>query len=209
MSSDVRNALSLERFASYRRATHNDEVAADRLYEWNIQISAALFEVLSGLEIILRNAIHQRLSVTFGTPTTPWFDVIRLTTEGQETLNKARWLATNKATVPEKPGKVVAELSFGFWRYFFSRYYQAHVWPKLRPIFRTSTVPVRREVIDKNLGDLQVLRNRIAHHEPIFSRDLRADFDNIVQVVRWLNPAAADWILSFSRVEAMLLTRPT
>jgi hypothetical protein len=55
--------ISAERFAPYRAATGNDVARALRRYERNTEISAAFWAVLSDLEIVVRNAMHERLSL--------------------------------------------------------------------------------------------------------------------------------------------------
>ncbi|MCL2849231.1 MAG: hypothetical protein FWE61_04175, partial [Micrococcales bacterium] len=52
----VADALSPERIAPYQRRCGGDLVAAIRLYEWNLSVSAAFYEALSILEVVVRNA---------------------------------------------------------------------------------------------------------------------------------------------------------
>jgi hypothetical protein len=47
-----------------------------------------------------------------------------------------------------------------------------------------------------NLDELRRLRNRIAHHEPIFTRDLRKDFDLMTEIVELRSPLIASWMIS-------------
>ena len=55
--------LSMARLASYLRASSDDVSLALRLYEWNTQISAAFFELLSDVEVVVRNSFHEQLTV--------------------------------------------------------------------------------------------------------------------------------------------------
>ena len=48
------------------------------------------------------------------------------------------------------------------------------------------------------------LRNRIAHHEPIFTRRLDEDHTRILQVTGWISPRARAWIECRSRVPLLL-----
>ena len=64
--------ISAERFAPYRAAVGDDLARAMRRYERNTEISAAFWAVLSDLEVVVRNAMHERLgswsSATYGRP---------------------------------------------------------------------------------------------------------------------------------------------
>lgn len=66
------------------------------------------------------------------------------------------------------PGKVMAELSFGFWRHLTAASHEKSVWvPYLHHAYPAKT---NRADVDKTIGNLNAVRNRIAHHEPIFDR---------------------------------------
>jgi hypothetical protein len=52
--------ISAERFAPYRLAAGNDSQRAIRLYERNLELSMAFWGVLSDLEILVRNSMHDR-----------------------------------------------------------------------------------------------------------------------------------------------------
>jgi hypothetical protein len=54
--------ISAERFAPYRAACADDAAQAIGLYERNLRLSAAFWEVLSDLEILIRNAMHDELT---------------------------------------------------------------------------------------------------------------------------------------------------
>ena len=56
------------------------------------------------------------------------------------------------------------------------------------------------------LDYLRTFRNRIAHHEPIFTRHLAADYLSILTVTGWICPKTRDWIDHHSRVEDIIKT---
>ena len=58
--------ISAERFAPYLAASAGDRNGALRLYERNLALSAAFWEVLSDVEILIRNAMHDELEATPG-----------------------------------------------------------------------------------------------------------------------------------------------
>lgn len=54
--------ISVERFAPYRMTAGGDHAQALRLYERNTALSAAFWAVLSDVEVLVRNAMHERLT---------------------------------------------------------------------------------------------------------------------------------------------------
>ena len=58
---DLTGWVTQERFNEYMVAANRDIKAARELYEWNVAISAAFFEVVSHVEVALRNAIDKIL----------------------------------------------------------------------------------------------------------------------------------------------------
>ena len=92
---------------------------------------------------------------------------------------------------------MVATLAFGFWVALLgagSRIeragpkadYEKTLWrPALRGAF-SHRAPLTRRQAHKPLDALRALRNRIAHHEPVFARPLREDHDRILEVTGWI-----------------------
>jgi hypothetical protein len=56
---------------------------------------------------------------------------------------------------------------------------------------------------------LHLLRNRIAHHEPIYRRDLTHDWHDLLHVSGAICSHVQAWILQSGRVPAVLAARPT
>ena len=112
----------------------------------------------------------------------------------------------------EEHGRVVAELSFGFWRYLMSQRYHASLWvPSLHKAFpgATSDLRSRRREVERRLVNLMLVRNRAAHHEPIHRRDLLADLKDDVELVGWVHPEAAGaWVGSISSLRQVANARP-
>ncbi|KPX48989.1 hypothetical protein ALP96_102518 [Pseudomonas savastanoi pv. glycinea] len=53
-----------------------------------------------------------------------------------------------------------------------------------------------------------MLRNRIAHHEPIFSRNLRSDFAVIQRLTETRCAVSADWMNGQQQVMSTVATKP-
>jgi hypothetical protein len=231
---DLEQLISAERFGPYRRATASADEAV-RLYEWNARASGAYAELLQHVEVLVRNAMHDSLTAHYATilgrvPGATWFDSpswVRhhwFNRPAQDTINKAVAKAGHSPTQP-RPGKVVAEIGFGFWRYLASDRYEQSLWvPALDGAFAApgQRVRDRRRAVEDRLGPLHLLRNRIAHCEPIFgsitykrrrtaplSRDLAALHADALELVGWISPDAEAWLTTGLRyLPALLAQRP-
>ncbi len=207
----LETSLSPERMATYVQAADGDRERALRLYTWNTAISAAFYGPLQGLEVALRNAMHRQLSAAYGID---WYDNPGCGLDAG-TLNRIEAAKTTIARAGNEvdPPHVVAELSFGFWVSLLGKggwiadgrkaNYDMTLWRKaLYKAFPHGRMS--RSAVHTPLDYLRTLRNRIAHHEPIFSRHLERDFRSILEVTGWICPKTADWIAHHSRVEALL-----
>jgi hypothetical protein len=205
--------ISAERFAPYRAATGDNAHRAIRLYERNLELSMAFWGVLSDVEVLVRNAIHERLTAwslqRYGD--VAWYldqgKVFR--EEASSTIEIARRHATAEGR-SETPGRVVAELPLGFWRFLLSSHYERSLWlPCLRNAFPgIAGRGMRRDVHDA-VWDLHMLRNRIAHHEPIHNRPLLKLHERALTVAGWVCPVTRQWIATRSRVPELLAAPPS
>jgi hypothetical protein len=203
--------LSPERFAPYRAAAAGDLGRAVRSYERNTELSAAFWAVLSDLEIVVRNAMHESLSswsvTAYGRP--DWYadrDGI-FSDQTARDIRAARRRARSSASSgrAESPGRVVAELPFGFWRYLLSARYERTLWlPCLRDAFPGIRGQGMRRDVHDSMRDLHLLRNRIAHHEPIHNRPLAELHAVALTTAGWICPTTRGWIAARSRVPALL-----
>jgi hypothetical protein len=202
--------LSPDRLSPYLTACAGDTTAALALYRWNSDLAAAFFEPLGHLEIVLRNALDGRLVARQQRRgrTTEWYTdtAVPLSRNARRDIAQAQLRAGK--TSPDIPrGKIIAELSFGFWRFLLARQYKTSLWPDLAGAFphapnrSLSTVedPVRR---------LHMFRNRIAHHEGIWHLPLEARRNDIQSLLGFVTPTAATWVADTSRIDDVLANRP-
>lgn len=120
------------------------------------------------LEVVLRNALGTQLAAHHGTLAGHWYDdpLGVLSDLAHEDIAAAR-RRVRKLWRPETPGRVVAELSFGFWKFLLAKRYEATLWTGyLRHAF-PNLQPQSRAVVYRSLDELHTVRNRIAHHEPV------------------------------------------
>jgi len=204
----LRRYLSPERLAPYEQATGGLE-AAQELYGWNLAVSGAFYEVLGAFEVTLRNALHAQLTAWHGERAGDWYcDPRRVLSEKSREDVQAARDRVRRLNGPETPGRVIAELGFGLWRFLLASQYERTLWtPHLRHAFPHLRPQSRRKVHDR-VARLNRLRNRVAHHEPIHGRDLAGDHAVLLVVAEWIHPTVADWIAGLSRVPALLASRP-
>ncbi len=163
----IERTVSRERLKRYLCATHQDTVRAMELYEHNVALSEALYGYLHGLEVAVRNAIHNALTLSYNTP--HWYDLAPLSFYHQD---KFIGQAKRDAGLNAPAGKVIAELMFGFWTDLVSHSYHWSLWvPHVAQAFPNAGV--HRRNVHRRLQSIRWLRNRIAHHEPILTSQNR------------------------------------
>lgn len=208
----VANWLGESRFQPYLKARDDRHEAAVALYNWNATISAAFLEVLCHLEVLLRNAIDRHFTKTEpGIPLSVldsgvWLcDPAVLTVESREKVNEAiaRLQCEHKRPTRDR---VIASLSFGFWQALFSGVYE-ELWRTT--LFRAfPNGNGKRREIAHLAGPILHFRNRIAHHEAIFSSNLKSRHDQILRLAGIIDLEAERHISALSRVEKLLLEMP-
>ncbi|MBM0279829.1 Abi family protein [Micromonospora tarensis] len=199
---------SPERLAPYRAACHGDLAAAVALYRWNAEISAALGTTIGHVEVLLRNALHEELTAwslrRYGEPAWYLDPGGVLSDEGRRDVVKARSRATRDGRL-ETPGRVVAELNLGFWRFLLATRYDGSLW---RGCLHRAVAGQRRRTVHAAVSRLHEARNRMAHHEPMFNRPVADLRQSAVEVAGWLCPVTRDWIDAGCRLLPLLADRP-
>lgn len=208
----IADLLTAERLRSYRAATRTESQAL-RLYEWNGRAAAATIQTVAMIEVVVRNALDRELTnwAKSRAASATWFDQVPLDTRGLADIADARRRATRNGRLPEQHGKVIAELSFGFWRYLIANRYLAALWvPALHRAFPHAATDLRRRRADveASLSSLGFVRNRAAHHEPIHQRDLTADLTTAIQLGNWISQDAGGWISAKATLGPAIADRP-
>jgi hypothetical protein len=191
----IERTITRERLTRYLNAVGQDLPRALELYEYNVQLSEVLYGLLHGLEVTVRNAEHHALTASYGTAT--WYDAAPLSPYWQDQLAKAK----AKPGAAGKPGKVVAELTFGFWIDLLQNHNHRSLWvnQKLNAAFPYARR--HRSLIHERLKAIQLLRNRISHHEPVltagdvvYNGTGVLSLPQLLECVEWVCPEAAQWI---------------
>jgi len=190
----LETCLSPDRLAAYGQDSPGYRTVTAR-YLWNIALCESLYAPIHFLEIGLRNAIDQSMSAETGAPN--WYDIISLTSWGHAQIGNAK-SGISRAKKPVMPGRVIAELNFGFWTAMFESHFEkpaARFLPKgIKTTFphMPKTRP-NRKAIKADLDKIRTLRNRIFHHERIIHwKDLDQQHQLILDFLGWINPDLAE-----------------
>jgi len=217
--------LSVGRFATFVESTGGSRSRALQLYEWNAQLSAAFLHDLGHLEVGLRNACDHQLDAARLPMEVHWteprsvhalFPPTRTSSRGsthERDRNKLPRAAVERvrssvAGSPPSgvlPGKVVAELTFGFWTYLVSDLHEKTIWvPYLHKVFPAGT---DRKKLSATFTSLRDFRNRVAHHENILANP-ESKRRQLVSVAKLISPDLHTHILTHSQISTILERRP-
>jgi len=134
------------------------------------------------LEITLRNSLHSAITESYQTER--WFELSFLHERERGQFNQAKGSLRNEKKTMEA-GRIIAELSFGFWTSLFDVRYEHNqiLWPKLlKPTFPYLPKGQRtRAFLSRELNRIRFLRNRVFHHEPIWHwKDLAIQHQHLI-----------------------------
>ena len=169
-------------------ACDNDTRKAMLLYRMNLNLSQEVFTLFSCFEVALRNAIDREMTMQLGSD---WlrdsvlqdgiFDI-------PECRDSARIIVKAYNRLYRKGEythhKLLAEMEFGVWKYMFANpQYRASGRILLR-IFpnkprSSAAVQYNNSFIFNELDGINVLRTRIAHHEPICFAKCKSRIDTL------------------------------
>lgn len=219
----VERWLSRPRFAVYLDAAQGDRTVALKLYEWNTRLSTGFAHDLAHLEVGLRNAYDRTLTTHLDLPD-HWIacgnqvfaPVMRTRRRGRHSKVSVDINAKPRAVLDRAireaggpnalPGKVIAQLTFGFWRYLTSAAHEITLWrPALHHAFPTGTA---RPDVDARIGRLHNLRNRVAHHEPLLALNTSILLQDVFHIATLLDAKIGNHIAANSTAAALLAQRP-
>lgn len=214
----IKDALSHARISTYESAVGwaglGDPRAA-ALYAWNAQVSSALLAPLHICEVVVRNAVSDALEAVYG-PRWPWNNTFVLSLPNPPRSSgayNARLDIQSVASRQPSTGKVIPELKFVFWQEMFTRRHDVRLWNlHLRRVFPNqdatkSIVEIRRNIYS-DLEQIRRLRNRIAHHEPIFSRNLSGELDRMMELVELRDKLVGSWMRANQNADDLLGESP-
>jgi hypothetical protein len=164
-------------------------------YKENLEFSANLYQWLALAEVLLRNALVASITPegvheeNFDPFLHIWQD---LRQEERADYFKAAQRAMSKRK-ESSPGRVIAELNLGFWKYLLAADYEHSLWIRN---FRHAFVALERKdrhVVYSAVERVNQLRNRVAHHERLLAADLSQELGAMSQLIGWISPDALVW----------------
>jgi hypothetical protein len=173
---DFQHILSEDRLQRYMIACGNDSRKTMTLYRLNLNLSQEVFTLLSCFEVALRNAIDRELTQELGSD---WlrdsilpggiFDVSGCR-DSARIIRKAYEKLLHNGEYSHN--KLLAEMEFGIWKYMFANPQYRVTGRRLLRVFpnkpRSSVeMQYNNSFMFNELDGINILRNRIAHHEPI------------------------------------------
>ena len=193
-----------ERLLALRRIRPN--VPPVSLFLVNQQISSAVFEDCSLVEIALRNKLSSGLQARLRQRGIhqSWLEDPTYEFRGTGSGELSRYLheARSRAQaskIEASNSDVLAELTLGFWVRLFSKKFQPIGIDLLRCFDGYHTRSIKPLL--SALNAFRVLRNRVAHHHGLLHRDLDADTKTIAGLAYWLDPELAKTVSENSRLE--------
>lgn len=209
LQSAFARTVSAPRWKSYMLASGFRSDSANSLYLWNVAIGQSFHFPIQALEVALRNVIANALAEGFGQDW--WRNPACMEMIGnklQEDILKAQRRYLKRTGKETDTGQIIASLSLGFWAATLNSRHQTF-WHQHRadafPYFEKAR-PLRE--LSLAINRIHDLRNRIAHHEPVFRRSLSDDYGVILRILGWICPQTRGWVRENSSVPAVLRMRP-
>jgi hypothetical protein len=219
-----RGVVSLDRLLRYRK--DRDRAAWAPLigrYMYNVELARALVPVLHWAEIALRNRLDRVIGAAHpiggarsfvDIPT--WLDAnppvllpnerARVEVAKRNLLRRPQPSAPGAPPRPPTGGKLVAELSLGFWTHLLDGAYENwripnRLWPALlEPVFPHCPSAERtRRNVHQRYQEIKDIRNRTFHHERISHQVSVALYDRFVETVSWIDPLVAGALVERER----------
>ena len=192
----LKGSLSEKRYQTYRNMASNEEEAF-ALYIFNAEISKSLLFPLSVVEVTIRNAVDNCIIKSFGEN---WHDEIKF----RRLLNEKSLSALDKAIEvvgKSDHNKVVAQLTFDFWSNLFRDEYSEFWRTRATVAFPNLPHGEGRSSIKPIVKSVNWLRNRIAHHEPVFQLNIIDEFNKIKDLINYKCSSTLNWMVHYSNVD--------
>lgn len=208
MIGELESALSIDRLRRFLVASGGDRSRALELYRLNLRASAEFVPGLHLWEVSLRNRLDAILTERYGLD---WLIAIagrdrEFTSQHRRAVEKTvRSMQMRYGPIPLIHGDVIAEMSAGFWVGFLSRSYSRRLGFSDSPdrVFPFQPMP-EIGIVHKMADEMRILRNRIAHHEPIIWLDLESRFADLRQMLGAMSPSALDLFLDGSQLSDVI-----
>ncbi len=197
----LQRTITTARLDRYLIEMQGDLDGALALYEYNLLVSESFYTVLQCLEVCLRNTLDECLSVTYGAD---WMTNSKaaFSFDAQNEILKSYQELGGNQNLPH--GAIIAQLKFAFWVGLLGPRYDATLWRQsLHQGFKATTGKKRSDAHGR-INAIRRFRNRVAHHEPIYHKDLTILHAEILEAISWMCKDTMAWAKHHSRVLSLL-----
>jgi hypothetical protein len=176
-------------------------------------MASAYLPLLHICEIAVRNAISEAIEQVYG-PNWPW------ATGFERSLQRSKYgysplddlVSTKKKH--STTGAVIADLKFNFWQSMMKASHKSRLWDKYltlafpnMPISAFGSNDAAFKHIYKELDRIRKFRNRIAHHEPIFTQNHSDLLNAIMTLIEYRSVETRIWANQFDSISTLLRDR--
>lgn len=188
------DVISTSRLNTYKTSFLCSDEEALKMYYWNQALSSEIYVLLHNVEVCLRNRMHTALSLYLSdlnkvevTDNYKWYEFFdfevpdkkdrsqKILGETGKALNSAKRKLSNKKLLPT-PQNVISNIEFGAWRHILKishlKNKKAIDWNTINPSifvhYRDIRNGYKRMVLMDRLREIGLLRNRMAHLEPVW-----------------------------------------
>ncbi|GAO31439.1 hypothetical protein JCM15548_13799 [Geofilum rubicundum JCM 15548] len=204
----VETIISKERLQPYLNLHSDNYKKAITHYKANILISESFYPIISMLEVGLRNSIDRQLSRKFNSE--KWYEDIEfIKIASRHQINKISEARANIQSAKKEvtTGRIISELTFGYWTSLFDTKFETILWKNLRFSFPNCPKNQRkRKTISSKLNGIRKFRNRIFHHEPISWNliALNSYKEDIIEAINWLDKDLLKWLDELNHVDMII-----
>jgi hypothetical protein len=206
MNPELERYFSSARLAPYLLPGETADVAFAR-YQWNLRLAEALLPSLNYLEVGLRNSLNRIVANLYGAD---WLLIVSpkltLSFEDLRNIDNLKDEIQETKGYPANHDDILARLGFGFWVSFFHKRYTSGLWnrgktPLVAMFPHMAPALCTRELVFARLRTIKALRNRIAHHEPIWKMTPTADEVHKIclEIVSGMSVVVADELARIDR----------
>jgi hypothetical protein len=202
---EILTGLSAPRLKTYRRICPSPPTTLDAIKAHFLlnDITQHFYVPIQLIELILRNQTNAAILNKSGSAS--WYSTLPVSQQSKNAVAEAIALAqrevSGRAILPDE---VVCRLMFGFWAYMYDTQYRdtrnSFFWDTrtLAMAFPNKPAALSIATLFLRLKEVNDLRNRLFHHEPIWSRtnissldeaisNLKQRYENLCEVLTWLS----------------------
>lgn len=185
-------------------------------YQINIILSEAMLPALHYFEICLRNRLNQLFCKKYGND---WLihppQELTISLEDLKKIEKILNRIRRETKRNPLHDDILAQMTFGFWCSFFHRKYDPILWHQKDSFITVfpnlSRINRKRSYIEHRILQIKDIRNRIAHHEPIWNKrslltSVHAHCLELIEAISQDAPRMLQQIDRFPKVNQNLLS---